>query len=715
MHLYLSVSLSQIVLLWFPGEMTPYRPRSRESSRIRGATAISSIAGRGGPAAKAVTLSSAKSRASETSPYETGDDSSSPRKESGNSEQGLQGTRGVTKFENSSLDDTEVLRCGRSEAKDTPKDTVAVKGSTRFKLANHQPPVRGILRHAVDDADAHAQAEKQAIRGPNSGGVVGTHEEEEEDDNWIEVSNGNSRDSQSSGAGIGDESTMSDGSRRHVRNEGGNHHEKRRASSVRGEGLREWKGGFVREEQLQQFYDSSEFQHGGIHHHSRAATPNQRHEGIRRSPENSRPASAPRRMQGGAMERKLKQGDERLENPQGLRRDLRIPIAGMKVVRGGGTSPPLAQRGVKEDCERFRRQMRLLKQKADVSRIREEEVESMADNLQRRLVDEMDLAAGDTRRPSRHGIREAAPPNYDGDFREPHRPSKNLSKIHDSDSRVEKSSESLSRTMTRLMKEGFPLSREDLRHASADPTTVSTTSKMRPSINSSSSVTASASTSATPSTPVSSLPLSHYIQKLKRLTPDSRLGTMPGHESVPYPRNDGYGYAQNEAMDGKVFTPESVDTGTPASFVAITDANERRELSISTASPGSSTILLPTSSSTSSHGLHRPPAPPRFIHRLGSQLYPSLQQSPQILSNRTHGSDSSSMAMLASPDHHMSAILGGCAMVAGHLQEDGKYSNAAVLDQLYFPPDDSRNRIMSRIYEAMISFITLNQIQIYSE
>jgi hypothetical protein len=73
------------------------------------------------------------------------------------------------------------------------------------------------------------------------------------------------------------------------------------------------------------------------------------------------------------------------------------------------------------------------------------------------------------------------------------------------------------------------------------------------------------------------------------------------------------------------------------------------------------------------------------------------------------------MAMLANPDHHMSAILGGCAMVAGHLQEDGKYSNAAVLDQLYFPPDDSRNRIMSRIYEAMISFITLNQIQIYSE
>lgn len=48
------------------------------------------------------------------------------------------------------------------------------------------------------------------------------------------------------------------------------------------------------------------------------------------------------------------------------------------------------QRGMKEECEHFRRDMRILLEKAHDSRTREAEVEGI---LRGRLVDEMDLAS----------------------------------------------------------------------------------------------------------------------------------------------------------------------------------------------------------------------------------------------------------------------------------------------------------------------------------
>lgn len=94
----------------------------------------------------------------------------------------------------------------------------------------------------------------------------------------------------------------------------------------------------------------------------------------------NRPASAPRRMQGVLVERKS-QGGVNVDE---------VEVSAESKHEKPAILASRLQRGMKEECEHFRRDMRILLEKAHESRNREAEVEGM---LRSRLVDEMDLAS----------------------------------------------------------------------------------------------------------------------------------------------------------------------------------------------------------------------------------------------------------------------------------------------------------------------------------
>ena len=107
------------------------------------------------------------------------------------------------------------------------------------------------------------------------------------------------------------------------------------------------------------------------------------------------------------MERKAKDGGG--ENLDDEDEDEVEPVSGESVKH---EKPAILasrlQRGMKEECEHFRRDMRILLEKAHDSRNREAEVEGM---MRSRLVDEMGLASpGDTKH-HHHDLNNRTPPS----------------------------------------------------------------------------------------------------------------------------------------------------------------------------------------------------------------------------------------------------------------------------------------------------------------
>ncbi|CAK9876697.1 unnamed protein product [Sphagnum jensenii] len=66
---------------------------------------------------------------------------------------------------------------------------------------------------------------------------------------------------------------------------------------------------------------------------------------------------------------------------------------GMEFPNALGTYISKGVRGVKDDCQRFRLEMQMLKEKAEDTRKREAEVEGMANRVKRRLMEEQDVVA----------------------------------------------------------------------------------------------------------------------------------------------------------------------------------------------------------------------------------------------------------------------------------------------------------------------------------
>lgn len=510
--------------------------------------------------------------------------------------------------------------------------------SGKPKLANHHAASGGWVWNNLRSRSSDASVD--TVAASNRALVKTDSDEVEELIEWI-PSRENDRVPKHSlnEGGYGEESSRSE--IRHRGHHQGEFREERWFRPARGLGLREWKGGFLRgDHRVEESHDSLD------------ATGS---DGSRRSMGN-RPASAPVR---------------------------RAPT---RVVKGTFTASPApgAQRGVRENCERFRRQMRLLKEKADDTRMREEEVENMAERLQQRFVEEIDLDGGDVRL-SNNQIR------VDNDEPEELREVHRFGKFSESFQTVEHagflertSLESLNRTMTRLMNGDYPIS-----NPSSPPPE---TDASRPLSGIKKSMAESVSISSSSNSSQSSLPLSHYIQKLR----DSRLKQSAGN---------GAGRHQFEDIERKL-GGEDGDAGSLSMAVAGVDSSGRRDmLSLSASSPGSSSAMLLTTSSASGSvkGNHRPPPPPRFGNRLKAQVYPSLVRPPQML-NRKRESDSSSIAMLqTNPDgQHLTIIPttiseSGPMLATSQRQDRGKPDQQAIC----YLPDESKASVLSRsIYEV---------------
>lgn len=478
------------------------------------------------------------------------------------------------------------------------------------KLGNHRasggPWVRGILRNGSDDS------------GVDSNGAMGKAnlEDEEELITWIPVSSRNEKSRvsrrSSNEAGYSEES-LELGTKQRDHDQGELREEPRRPTPARGLSCRERKEGYLRGEQM--FNESRESLNGT----GATAQEVRANEGSRRIVEN-RPASAP----------------------------VRRPPA--RVVKSTSPSPSVQRSGVRENCERFRRQMRLLKEKAEDTKMREEKVESMAKRLQRQLVDEIDLDGGDIWR-NNNQIHEEEEPEK---LCEVHRVGRSSSAVDQPD--LERTSlESLNRTMTRLIKGGYsellapPV--ESASYPSLANKKIETTA-------------GSASNSGSSSSSQSSLPLSHYIQKLR----ESRLKNAAGTSANQH---------RFEVLEHKPGA-ENGDAEFLSMTVSRTDSSvERRELSLSASSPGSSTpaILLPTCSSSGSPQRSHPHPPPS---------HPGKRLKSQVYHSRIAKLESSSVAM--GPGS-------GAMVAAGHVHDGGKLQDQKAI---CYPPDESRARALSR-------------------
>ncbi len=66
---------------------------------------------------------------------------------------------------------------------------------------------------------------------------------------------------------------------------------------------------------------------------------------------------------------------------------------GMEFPNALGTYISKGVRGVKDDCQRFRLEMQMLKEKAEDTRKREVKVEGMVNKVKRQLMEELDVVA----------------------------------------------------------------------------------------------------------------------------------------------------------------------------------------------------------------------------------------------------------------------------------------------------------------------------------
>lgn len=418
----------------------------------------------------------------------------------------------------------------------------------------------------------------------------------EVDRSWNETSDDNSRGTFQTGCG--DESSAFEGTK-HSHHRRKKQQEEHQRHGSRGNGLREWKGDFVRK---------SGRIHGGYDEGETRASQSKRRHNVQGRVDN-RSASAPRRMQGVVLECKPKEACESLDEAE-------INDSESKQKNSVVLAPGF-HRGMKEDCEHFRRDMQILTEKANSSRmsLREAELQGMAhEKLQRRVVDEMDLASGDANE-RKHDRNRASRSN----------------------TQKEK--------VSALRGTGIDspcINR--LRGGQKDEPGGAQPSQKSPS------ATASGSSSGSSLT---SLPLSHYIQKLKKFSPDSQLGSANLELLTPVNKAAGNGSSQHDHLEK--FAAE--DTG------ASNECGHGLGLLPTTLTGRSATAIFlpaPTNSPGGPHGLPRP-APRlvenQFVPSASSALYTSLAHPTQLLGNsrlRPSPPETSSVAMFNSnPELHL--------------------------------------------------------------
>ncbi|KAG0615611.1 hypothetical protein M758_5G055700 [Ceratodon purpureus] len=243
-----------------------------------------------------------------------------------------------------------------------------------------------------------------------------------------------------------------------------------------------------------------------------------------------RPSSAPRRME-------LSKSKEENKSMNGF--DFNTNEK--NELNAIGTYRSRGVKGVKEDCERFRLQMKILKEKANDSRIREVMVEGMVENLQKNgnedkfNVTTIDIADGVVENDERieknlsvlkNIVSSTHNLNIEGDRIVGIDGDDAKSKQHDKESFLAQS------TMNRRSKSSSPYNntsnfegknnRQNNAHDDFKARKRIKTYNDFPSCTN----TSSSSTSSTASS-LSTLPLSHYIQKLKCLAPISRCPPNP--------------------------------------------------------------------------------------------------------------------------------------------------------------------------------------------
>ncbi|XP_073391729.1 uncharacterized protein [Physcomitrium patens] len=320
-----------------------------------------------------------------------------------------------------------------------------------------------------------------------------------------------------------------------------------------------------------------------------------------------------------------------------------VRSASAKVVN---STPPASlgmQQGAKENCEPFRLQMQPVREKADSTRMRVLEEENIEHSLQQRLENEIDVdgddiwlnkrkvcVKGDEQEKSHNGH------TFDGLSSPFH--------AYEHESFIERTSlESLNRTMTRLMNGDSPPQETGTSHTWSN--------RKKPMFTSASN--------SDSSTSQSSLPLSHYIQRLR----DARRKKLT---------ESGRNLHQFEAVELKV---DGAIKDAGLSLKA--ECRDRQEPCKSASSSGLSLAILPPTSST--NGIlkekYRSLPPTHFGNRLKSQLYPSLVHS-QMWNRITQSDSGPATPIQTSPgSQHLAAISGSGVMIeAIHLQ-DGEQLN----------------------------------------
>ncbi|KAG6550545.1 hypothetical protein Mapa_007914 [Marchantia paleacea] len=322
--------------------------------------------------------------------------------------------------------------------------------------------------------------------------------------------------------------------------------------------------------------------------------------------------------------------------------DERPSFASRPHSRDGSekSDPKENLRGVREDCARFRVQMKALKEMAEDSRIREFALHQDKEPVAKRPCDEDHANLKET---NKRDVKPRKSVSRDGKAGAKWSPEfGNDSARGESDvddrRRNSGSGQHPSSSRPKHIHSSQPKRQQskNKNNAKSPRLTVSPPRSITPPTSSSSSSSSSS---------LSSLPLSHYIQKLKHLAPESKFLPSPPNQSGH--RNSGF---LNPSKALSKF-PLSLSVNEHKHHYRLDLDNCKTVDSEYEGRHGTSpaAILLPKSP-PSSHTLSA-----RIQQRIGN-LYKAKPEG-EIVSGRH-----------ADSDQRLDAVLGGCALVASHLQ-----------------------------------------------
>jgi len=495
-----------------------------------------------------------------------------------------------------------------------------------------------------------------------------------------------------------------------------------------GEGLKEWKGGFVEGDRQYELEGESsqpqKFEEGNGGLYSERSNPARVGLGQGGSESgkllNARPTSAPRRMQGAAA------CGERVKFPKGERIDINISNGRNRSAMG--TYKSRGVKGVKEDCDRFRHQMQELKEKAEDSRVREVEVEGMVDRLQKCTVDEIDTVA--TRKGV--GVR-GEPPKSHRTARFSNKERLEFENIYTSP-RISPTQNGALRCKLNISPPPPPhlherpllrwepeVMKDAHKEFEARKTIPALTACLPSYTNSTSSSSSGSSMSSLPS-----LPLSHYIQKLKHLAPKSHL---PASSRALYTPGSNTAAAMvgccnpaHTALHHNILTSSASTLEPQSKYEPSTsdykpspeslDTSSNRRVGDSEWDSGhlssnkSTAILLPTSTANA-HTANCPLAQSQYNN--DNSRFGICAASQSV--SRSPLSDTTSCQMVRT-EQQMGGVLGCCTLATSHLQchhnnindfncTATKFSQAKVGQKYLVAPDDLSFRgFNNRISEA---------------